>query len=92
MTSAVISLVYKNKGHRHSEKAYRPLAVTDAVYRILARATAQQLAQAAAHILGDEQVGFVMLRRLEENTIKLFETMRYADEVNPAAGEGWYAS
>lgn len=86
MQQATISLVYKHKGKRTSEGAYRPLAVTDSVYRILARSIAQRLAHAASHIIGDDQVGFLLQRRLEENTINMYETMRQRDSDHPEKG------
>ena len=86
MKEGVITLLYKNKEGASPEdiKQYRPVAVTQAMYRILGRAIAQRLAFTIGHVIGDEQAGFTLLRKLEENTILANELLHHTD----SQGEG----
>ena len=37
MTTAIVSLIYKNKGKRYDISKYRPIAVASILYRILSK-------------------------------------------------------
>ena len=68
MRTATVSLVYKKKGSRLSWKNYRPLSVSSAEYKILAKAMQLQLDDVLQYVIGPSQVGFQRGKYIGEAT------------------------
>ena len=51
MASVVISLIYKEKGHRYDLSRYRPIAVMAVLYKIMARCMADVLQPSLAYLI-----------------------------------------
>ena len=86
MRTATISMIYKNKGSRADPAMYRPIAVTQATYRILGRAMAQRLARVMHFLVGDSQTGFQLFRHVGENVRLISEILRYCEFDAPDEG------
>ena len=86
MCKSTTTMAYKGKGIRERPKYYRPIAVTNVDYRILATAMVQRLAMVIHKMVGDSQIGFQLMRDIGENIELMTEAIRYANE--EASGEG----
>ena len=86
MKHSVITLIWKEKGERDDREMYRPIAVTDILYRILARAVAQKLAETLPRVCGTEQGGFLAERRIEETILAIMHTMEHCNSSTPEEG------
>ena len=86
MREAVVSMLYKDKGERNDPLMYRPVTLTNAVYRILGRAMAQRLGFVLKRFVGDSQIAFQPLRHIAENIELMTEIIRYCENDDEEEG------
>ena len=80
MRTAIVSLIYKEKGMRHHLKYYRPIAVASVVYRILARAVVIALRPLLPHVISIDQSAFQEHKLISTNTRLVQDIIHYCNE------------
>ena len=66
MRTGVISLLYKDKGHRDDIDNYRPITVLTTLYKILSRAIALRLGDVIHHLVDNSQAAFQKQKRASD--------------------------
>lgn len=71
-----ISLLFKKKGSPHHLKNWRPIALSNADYKLLTRILSNRLMEIADRVLHPDQKGFVNDRAIWENVITVQNTLQ----------------
>ena len=79
MRYAVVSLLYKDKGFRYDLKNYRPIAVANAVGKILEKAMVLRMRPLLNYIVSPEQKAFQSRKYIAENTQLVQDVSAYCD-------------
>ena len=82
MREAVVSLIYKEKGERNLLANYRPISVTNTLYKILAKAMVISLHDITPHLISVEQTGFQVDKYITENARLVQDTIAYCESQN----------
>ena len=79
MRTAIVSLIYKNKGKRHDLGKYRPIAVASLVYRIMAKTVVVAMSSVLPAITSDCQKAFKPDEIIGDATRLTQDVIRYCD-------------
>ena len=79
MRNAVVSLLYKDKGYRYDLKNYRPIAVANAVGKILEKAMVLRMRPLLDYIVSPEQKAFQTRKYIAENTQLVQDVIAHCD-------------
>ena len=77
MTQGVITLLYKGKGSRSLLDSYRPSALLNSDYKLLAKALASRFGPALQHVVDPTQTAFVPGRWIGDNVLCHLEEVEY---------------
>jgi exonuclease III len=66
MRTGVITLLFKDKGHRDNIDNYRPITVLTTLYKILSRAMALRLGEVIHHLVDNAQAAFQKQKRTSD--------------------------
>ena len=80
MRNAVVSLIYKEKGDRFNLKYYRPIAVANAVGKIMEKAMVLSMRPLLPYIVSPEQKAFQPNKYIAENTQLVQDMIAYCEE------------
>ena len=70
MAAVVVSLIYKEKGHRHDLSRYRPIAVMSVLYKIMTRCMSDALQPSMPHLVTPDQNAFQRFKYIfDDNTL-----------------------
>ena len=78
---AYITLIYK-AGDKKMPGNYRPISVTNCLYRIMAKAVAERLQKKMKKIVGWQQTGFIKERDIRANIYFVEEVLRLTREMD----------
>jgi ribonuclease HI len=81
MRNAIVSLIYKEKGYRYNLKYYRPIAVANAVSKILEKTMVLSLRPLLDYVVSPEQKAFQQRKYIAENTQLVQDVIAYCDDV-----------
>ena len=79
MRNAIVSLIYKQKGHRFNLKYYRPIAVANSVGKILEKTMALSLRPLLDYVVSPEQKAFQLRKYIAENTQFVQDIIAHCD-------------
>ena len=79
MRNAVVSLLYKDKGYRYDLKNYRPIAVANAIGKILEKAMVISMRPLLDYIVSPEQKAFQTRKYIAENTQLVQDVIAHCD-------------
>ena len=82
MRNAVVSLLYKEKGERFNLKYYRPIAVANAVGKILEKAMVLRMRPLLDHVISPEQKAFQQRKYIAENTQLVQDVIAHCNNEN----------
>ena len=82
MRTAIISLLYKEKGERFNLQNYRPIAVGNAVGKILEKCMEIRIRPLLPHLISPEQKAFQPNKNILENTQLVQDVIAYCNENN----------
>ena len=66
MRTGVITLLFKDKGHRDNINNYRPITVLTTLYKIISRAMALRLGEVIHHLVDNAQAAFQKQKRTSD--------------------------
>ena len=82
MRNAIVSLLYKEKGIRSDLKHYRPIAVANAVTKILEKAMVLSIRPLVRHLVSPDQKAFQSDKYIAENTQLVQDLIEYCNQNN----------
>ena len=82
MRNAIVSLLYKEKGIRSDLKHYRPIAVANAVTKILEKAMVLSIRPLIRHLVSPDQKAFQSDKYIAENTQLVQDLIEYCNQNN----------
>ena len=80
MASVVVSLIYKEKGHRHDLNRYRPIAVMSVLYKIMTRCMADALQPSMPFLIAPEQNAFQRFKYIFDDNRTVQDLMEYVEQ------------
>ena len=85
MYTALIRLIFKNKGEKIDLKNWRPISLLNVDYKIIAKAVTNRLSKFMPHIIGEEQSCGVNGRNIHDNLSILRDVTDYVNIFNTRA-------
>ena len=82
MNTALICLIFKNKGDRSDLKNWRPISLLNVDYKIIAKALTNRLQKIMPEIIQEEQTCGVKGRNIHDNLMILRDTVDYVNNEN----------
>ena len=82
MRNAIVSLLYKGKGIRSDLIHYRPIAVANAVTKILEKAMVISIRPLIRHLVSPDQKAFQSDKYIAENTQLIQDLIEYCNQNN----------
>jgi hypothetical protein len=82
MRTALLSLIYKEKGDPELLMYYRPISLLTVDYKILAKYVSNVLAEVLPYLINANQTRFVRGRDMRENILLVKEIIRHTTEEN----------
>jgi hypothetical protein len=80
LRTALLTLIYKDKGDPELLTYYRPISLLTVDYKILAKYVSNVLATVLPYLINPNQTGFVRGRDIRENILLVKEIIRHAAE------------
>ena len=80
MASVVVSLIYKEKGHRHDLSRYRPIAVMSVLYKIMTRCMSDALQPSMPFLIAPEQNAFQRFKYIFDDNRTVQDLMAYVEQ------------
>ena len=85
MNSALIRLIYKNRGERTDLKNWRPISLLTVDYKILSKVITNRMKLIMPLLVGEEQTCGVVGRNIHDNLMVLRDTIDYVELDNSEA-------
>ena len=76
----VITMIYKEKGHRYELWRYRPIAVMAVLYKIMARCMADALQPSLPYLIAPEQNAFQRGKYIFDDNRTVLDAIEYLEQ------------